>query len=49
MTCLVLLEYNGDNKDDTALDIDLSSEDVPSLIHVSPFTPTKRSPVEKHR
>ena len=28
-------------KDDTALNIDLSSEDVPSLIHSSPFTANK--------
>ena len=32
------LEYYGDNKDKTAVDIDLCSEDVPSLMRASPFT-----------
>jgi len=36
------LEYYGNNKNETALDIDFCSEDVPSLIRASPFISSGR-------
>ena len=37
MACLSVIRNYGDNKDKTAVDIELCSEDIPSLIHASPF------------